>query len=287
MNQIIEKENIENLIYEVRGKQVMLDSDLAKLYQVETKRINEVVKRNKMRFPERYAFRITEEEYYSLKSHFATSKGGSRKGHTVFTEQGVAMLSTSLKSIIAINTSIAIMDTFVSMRKYISNNLIEQQYINNLVLEDHENIKLLQESFSKLEEKKKVSETYYNGQIYDAYSKIIEIFKTSKKELIIIDRYADTTVLDMIKKLKVKVILVTKRNGLLTNQDIERYNSQYNNLEVIYSDDYHDRYFVIDEKEVYHCGASINHAGSRTFSINKWEDKQICNNFIDTIKNIL
>ena len=287
MNNIIEKENIEKLIYEIRGKQVMLDSDLAKLYQVETKRINEVVKRNKMRFPERYAFRITEEEYYSLKSHFATSRGGSRKGHTVFTEQGVAMLSTSLKSIIAIKTSIAIMDAFVAMRKYISSNLIEQQYINNLVLEDHENIKLLQESFSKFEEKKINNETYYKGQIYDAYSKILEIFKTSKKELIIIDRYACAIVLDMIKKLKIKVIIITKRNSLLTNQDIERYNSQYNNLKVVYSDDYHDRYFIIDKKDVYHSGTSINHAGSRTFSINKWEDKKVCENFINSINNIL
>ena len=287
MNQIIQKENIENLIYEVRGKQVMFDSDLAKLYQVETKRINEVVKRNKMRFPERYAFRITEEEYYSLKSQNATSKGGSRKGHTVFTEQGVAMLSTSLKSIIAINTSIAIMDAFVAMRKYISTSLIEQQYINNLVLEDHKNIKLLQESFSKLEEKKKVTETYYKGQIYDAYSKILQIFKTAKKELIIIDRYADMTVLDIIKKIKVKVIIIIKRNGSLTDQDIERYTSQYNNLKLVYSDDYHDRYFIIDKKEVYHCGASINHAGSRTFSINKWEDKKVCENFISNINNIL
>ena len=141
----------------------MLDSDLAMLYQVETKRINEVVKRNKMRFPERYAFRITEEEYYSLKSQNATSKGGSRKGHTVFTEQGVAMLSTSLKSIIAINTSIAIMDAFVTMRKYISNSLIEQKYINNLVLGHDKKIELLQESFSKFEEKKINNETYYNG----------------------------------------------------------------------------------------------------------------------------
>ena len=260
MNQIIQKENIEKLIYEIRGKQVMFDTDLAKLYQVETKRINEVVKRNKMRFPKRYAFRITEEEYYSLKSQNATSKGGSRKGHTVFTEQGVAMLSTSLKSIIAINTSIAIMDAFVAMRKYISTSLIEQQYINNLVLEDHKNIKLLQESFSKLEEKKKVTETYYKGQIYDAYSKILQIFKTAKKELIIIDRYADMTVLDIIKKIKVKVIIIIKRNGSLTDQDIERYTSQYNNLKLVYSDDYHDRYFIIDKKEVYHCGASINHA---------------------------
>ena len=197
------------------------------------------------------------------------------------------MLSAVLKTEVAEEVSIAIMDAFVSMRKYISNNLIEQQYINNLVLEDHENIKLLQESFSKFEEKKKTNETYYNGQIYDAYSKIIEIFKTAKKELIIIDRYADMTVLDMIKKLKVKVILVTKRNGLLTNQDIERYNSKYNNLEIVYSDDYHDRYFIIDKKDVYHSGTSINHAGSRTFSINKWEDKNVCKSFIGNINSIL
>jgi adenine/guanine phosphoribosyltransferase-like PRPP-binding protein len=91
----------------------------------------------------------------------------------------------------------------------------------------------------------------------------------------------------MIKKLKVNVIIVTKRNSLLTNQDIERYNSQYNNLKVVYSDDYHDRYFIIDKKDVYHSGTSINHAGSRTFSINKWEDKQVCNSFINNIQNIL
>ena len=148
MNQIVEKENIENLIYEVRGKQVMLDSDLAKLYQVETKRINEVVKRNKMRFPERYAFRITEEEYCFLKSQNSTSKGGSRKGHTVFTEQGVAMLSTSLRSTIAINTSIAIMDAFVTMRKYISSNLIDQKYYNDMIIRHDSEIRLLQKTLS-------------------------------------------------------------------------------------------------------------------------------------------
>ena len=197
------------------------------------------------------------------------------------------MLSAVLKTEVAKEVSVSIMDAFVAMRKYISSNLIEQQYINNLVLEDHEKIKLLQESFSKFEEKKINNETYYKGQIYDAYSKILEIFKTSKKELIIIDRYADTKVLDMIKKLKVNVIIVTKRNSLLTNQDIERYNSQYNNLKVVYSDDYHDRYFIIDKKDVYHSGTSINHAGSRTFSINKWEDKQVCNSFVNNIQNIL
>lgn len=294
MNNITEKENLENLIYEIRGKQVMLDSDLARLYRCTngTKSINLAVKRHINRFPERFMFRLTDKEYKNLKFQSETSNleknyGGRRYNPYVFTEQGVAMLSAVLKTEVAEEVSVRIMDAFVAMRKYISSNLIEQQYINNLVLEDHENIKLLQESFSKFEEKKINNETYYKGQIYDAYSKILEIFKTSKKELIIIDRYADTKVLDMIKKLKIKVIIITKRNSLLTNQDIERYNSQYNNLKIVYSDDYHDRYFIIDKKDVYHSGTSINHAGSRTFSINKWEDKQVCNSFINNIQNIL
>ena len=289
MNQILEKENIENLIYEIRGKQVMLDSDLAILYKTPTGNINRAVKRNFKRFPKDFYFQLSYDEYKYLlcQTGIANKKGGRTVLPYVFTEQGVSMLSSVLKTDIAAEVSVNIMRAFVIMRKYISNNLIEQQYINNLVLEDHENIKLLQESFRKFEEKKKATETYFKGQIYDAYSKILEIFKTTKKELIIIDRYADTTVLDMIKKLKVKVILVTKRNGLLTDQDIERYNCQYNNLEVVYNDDYHDRYFIIDEKDVYHCGASINHAGSRTFSINKWEDKNVCENFLSNINNIL
>ena len=124
MNEIIEKENIiiENLICEIRGVQVMLDSNIAKLYQVETKRINEAVKNNPDKFRERFIFRITEEEYNSLRSKISTSKGGSRKGHTVFTEQGLYMLATILKSKVATNVSIAIMDTFVKMRHYINYN---------------------------------------------------------------------------------------------------------------------------------------------------------------------
>ena len=183
MNEMLVKENIkiENMIYEIRGKQVMLDSDLAKLYETETRRINESVKRNIERFPERFCFRITEEEYNSLKSQIATSKGGSRKGHTVFTEQGVAMLATVLKTKVATEVSIKIMDAFVTIRKYISSNLLEQKYINNMVLEDHDKIKLLEDYLQKLEKKKKVNEIYFNGQIYDAYSKIQEIFNSAKK----------------------------------------------------------------------------------------------------------
>ena len=291
----LKKENIEDLIYEIRGKQVMIDSDLARLYQCSngTKTINQAVKRHINRFPERFMFKLTKVEYRELlRSQTGTLKNGSRGEHSkylpyVFTEQGVAMLSAVLRTPVAEKVSIEIMDAFVAMRKYISSNMLEQRYINNLVLEDHENIKLLQQSFQKFEEKKITNETYYNGQIYDAYSKIIEIFKEAKEELIIIDRYADKQVLDMIKDLKVNVLLITKKNNLLKELDIEKYNKQYKNLKVIYSNNYHDRYFIIDKKEIYHSGTSINHAGSKTFSINKWQDKDVIDSFINRLNNIL
>ena len=156
---IIKEEKIENMIYEIRGKQVMLDSDLAKLYRVETKRINEAVRRNTEKFPERFCFKLTDEESNLFWSQFATKKnnyietrGGKYKNPRVFTEQGVAMLATILKSDVATQVSIAIMDAFVLMRKYISNELIEQKYINNLVIKHDENIKLLQDFFDKFED---------------------------------------------------------------------------------------------------------------------------------------
>ena len=171
--------------------------------------------------------------------------------------------------------SIKIMDAFVAVRKYISTNLIEQKYINILVLEDHEKIKALESSFAKFEEKRKVNEIYFNGQIYDAYSKIQEIFNEATKEIIIIDSYADYTLLDIIKRLKIKVIIITKPNNLLTKQDIIKYSKQYNNLKVIYDNTFHDRYFILDNKIVYHCGASINRIGYKTFSITLINDEEI------------
>jgi hypothetical protein len=211
-----------------------------------------------------------------LRSQIATSSlenyGGRRYLPRVFTEQGVAMLATILKSDIAIQVSINIMDAFVKMRKYISTNLLEQKYINELVLEDHENLLLLQESFDKLSEKRKNNEIYFNGMIYDAYSKIIDIMKEAKKELIIIDSYADKTILDMISKLKIEVILITKEKSLLSNLDIEKYNKQYNNLKIKYDNTFHDRYLIIDKSKLYHLGTSLNHIGEKTFSINKIED---------------
>ena len=213
MAEVIEKENIsiENLIYEVRGKQVMLDSDLAHLYECKngTKTINLAVKRHINRFPERFMFQLTKEEYYDIlrfQSETLELEQGKYSKYLpyVFSEQGFAMLATVLRTEIAEEISIRIMDAFVSMRKYISNTLIEQQYINNLVLENHEKIVTLEDAFKSFEEKRKVNEIYFNGQIYDAYSKIKEIFKRASHTLIVIDAYADTTLLDIIKKLKLK-----------------------------------------------------------------------------------
>lgn len=293
MNEVITKDEIEieNLIYEVRGKQVMLDSDLAKLYECTngTKDINKAVKRNLERFPEKFMFQLTDDEYEFLRFQIGTSKirGGRRYNPYVFTEQGVAMLSSVLHTTTAISVSIRIMDAFVTMRKYISSNLIEQKYINNLVLEDHDKIKALEISFNKLEEKKKTNEIYFNGQIYDAYSKIQEIFKSATKKLIIIDAYADNTILDMVKRLDVDVVVITKKNNLLTNQDIIKYNKQYNNLKVIYDNTFHDRYFIIDNTIVYHCGASINRIGYKTFSITLVGDEEISKLLMKKVDKII
>ena len=276
MYELKEELNIENMIYEIRGKQVMLDSDLAKLYNVETKRINEAVKNNPYKFPERFSFRLNKIEMENLWSKFSTAKisNMSRSYPRVFTEQGIAMLSTILKSKVAVETSIRIMDAFVKMRKIISSNLIEQKYINELVIKDNERINLLEESFSKLEEKEKVNHIFYEGQIYDAYSLLIDIFKGAKEEIIIIDNYADKSILDMITNLNVKITIVTKKFNLLKDIDIKKYNRQYHNLKVIYSDKFHDRFTIIDRKNLYHSGASYKDLGNKCFTITKIEDKE-------------
>ena len=290
MYELKEELNIENMIYEIRGKQVMLDSDLAKLYQCKngTKEINQAVKNNPDKFPERYSFQLSDNEYNNLRSNFLTSSlesgyGGRRYNPRVFTEQGIAMLSTILKSKVAVETSIRIMDTFVKMRKIISSSLIEKKYINELVIKDNERINLLEESFSKLEEKEKINHIFYEGQIYDAYSLLIDIFKEAKKEIIIIDNYADKSILDMITNLNVKVTVVTRKFNLLKDIDIKKYNKQYHNLKVIYSDKFHDRFIILDKKVLYHSGASYKDLGNKCFAITKIKDKE----YLETIiKNI-
>ena len=294
MNNIVVKkeEKLTNLIYEIRGKQVMLDSDLARIYECAngTKSINLAVKRHINRFPERFMFQLAEEEYNNLRFQSETAKKNtmSRTLPYAFTEQGVAMLATVLKTSVAEEMSIKIMDAFVAMRKFISSNLIEQKYINNLVLKHDYQITLLQKSLAQFEEKEPVSEIYFNGQIYDAYSKILDIFKSAKKELIIIDAYADKTLLDIIKEVpNINVTIITKTPSLLSKTTIEKYNKEYHNLDIKYDNTFHDRYFILDNSIVYHCGASINRIGYKTFSITKIGDKEVIAALITQINKII
>lgn len=285
-------EEIKKLIYNIRGKEVMLDSDLARLYHCKngTKDINKSVKRNLDRFPSDFYFQLTDDEYNFLKFQSGTSnilgRGGVRKLPYVFTEQGVAMLATILRTEIASQMSVNIMRAFVAMRHYIGNNDFRLSNMETKLIEHDLEIKLLEETFDKFEEKKKINEIYFNGQIYDAYSKILDIFNESKNDIIIIDTYADNKLLDIIKQLKVNAILITT-NKYLNNEIISRYNRQYSNLKVIYDNTFHDRYFILDKDIVYHSGTSINRIGYKTFSINIINDKDIKESLLIRIENII
>ncbi len=293
---IKEEDNIKDMIYEVRGKQVMLDSDVAKLYSVETKRINEVVKRNLNRFPEDFCFQLTMEEIKNLclRSQIATlnTVGNLRGLHYkylpyAFTEHGVMMLSGLLKSDIAVKVNIQIINAFILIKKYISSDFIEQNYYNKMLIKHDNDIKLLQESFNKLTNlKETTNHIFFEGQIYDAYSKIIDILSISNKELIIIDNYADKTLLDIISKINKKTLLITSKNNYIEKIDINKYHEQYNNLKVITNNTFHDRYFIIDKTIFYHCGTSLNNAGTKTFSINRIEDGIVKKSLIDKVKDI-
>ena len=287
MNEIIGTEtiNIEDMIYEIRGKQVMLDSDLARLYECTngTKTINQAVKRHINKFPERYMFQLTKNEYDNLKSQFGTSSlntyGGVRKMPYAFTEQGVAMLATILKTPVADIVSMKIIDAFVYMKRYLS---FENK--NSIILNHEERILKLEKSFDKLNEKEKINAIFYEGQIYDAYSLLIDIFKEAKEEIIIVDNYADKSILDMITNLNVKVTIVTRKFNLLKDIDIKKYNRQYHNLKVIYSDKFHDRFIILDKKVLYHSGASFKDLGNKCFAINKIEDNEYLKNILKKIK---
>ena len=275
MNEIIKNDviDIKNMIYEIDGKEVMLDSDLAKLYHVETKRINEAVKNNSNKFPKRYLIRISDSEYNSLKSKISTSKGGSRKGHTAFTEQGVYMLATILKSPVATEVSIRIMDTFVKMRHYINynNNILPRKF---LLLENKvdENTKRIDELFDKFSPKEIAKDAiFYKGDIYDAYSVLLDIFNLSKEEIIIIDNYVGKELLDTLKEINKKIIIVSSN----INETLkDKYQKQYNNITFINNNSYHDRFIIIDRIKLFHCGASFKDLGKKCFGISEMDNKK-------------
>ena len=261
----------------------MLDSDLATLYGCKngTKEINQAVKNNIEKFSERYCFRITEKEYSSLKSKVLTSRGGSRKGHTVFTEQGVYMLATILKGKLATSITIAIMDAFVVMKNIINTSLIEQKYFNELTIKNTEDIKLLQESFDKLNTKESNNHIFYEGQIYDAYSLLIDILSKAKKEIIIIDNYAGKKLFDIIRDINVKVKIYTEN---IDNISKEKYEKQYSNIEIITTNTFHDRFIIIDNRVLYHSGASFKDLGKKCFAITKIVEDNILKELLDKLE---
>lgn len=295
-----EIENIKNLIYTIRGKQVMLDSDVAMLYHYETKKINQTVKRNIQRFPESFCFQLDEKELESLRSQIATLKiekqfdslrsqsvtlnkngrGQHRKYLPyVFTEQGIAMLSGLLKNDIAIQVSINIMNAFVEMRKIIINNAFVFQEINSMKTKLLEHDKKFDAVFDELQKDKGTEfkqKIFFNGQIYDSYSLIIDIIKSAKTKILIIDNYIDDSILKMLSKKNknVEVVILTSQNCNLNKLDISRFNKQYPSLKISYTNKFHDRFIIIDNKELYHSGASLKDLGKKCFAISKIEDME-------------
>ena len=291
--------NIQNLIYVVRGKQVMLDSDLAQLYQIETRTLNQSVKRNIKRFPIHYRFQLTNEEYEDLKSQIVTSSidngnyGGRRKLPFAFTEQGIAMLSSVLRSDVAIQINICIMDTFVEIRRYVSNNTLLYEKVNNLELKQLAYQKSTDEKFDKVfqyienhaEDEQKI---FFDGQIYDAFSLIASLIQKAQKEIILIDGYVDIGTLNFLGKKNdgVDVKIYTYDNAKLTNTDIANFNSQYPTLTVKRTQVFHDRFLVIDESMVYHIGASIKDAGKKCFGISLWQDPVMVADLLNRLKMV-
>lgn len=271
-------EEIKNLIYTIRGKQVMLDSDVAILYHYQTKRINEAVKRNKERFQENFCFQLTTEEIKNIKmpnvvlnlknennwSQFATSSKSENIKHRgkkylpyVFTEQGIAMLSGLLKNDIAVQVSINIMNAFVEMRKFLIQNGQIFERLTNIEYKLLEHDKKFNEVFNQLQVEENIKQKiFFEGQIYDAYSLIIDIIKKANKKILIIDNYIDDSVLKILTKKNnnVEVVILTSDKTNIQQIDIQKFNKEYPILKVAKTNKFHDRFIIIDNEEMYHLG---------------------------------
>ena len=269
---------IKNLIYSIRGKQVMLDSDLASLYQVETKNLNKAVKRNIERFPASFCFQLTEEEVENLRFQFGTSSlsyGGRRYLPYVFTEQGVAMTSAILRSDIAVKVSVEIMEAFVEMRRMLISNASLFHRLDKIELKQLEADQRFEEIFKALESDKLHSEKgiFYNGQVVDAYAFVSDIIRSTKSCIILLDNYVDDTVLTLLGKRSdnVTATIYTKSISNQLRLDVQRYNSQYPNIEVEVFSDAHDRFMIIDDTELYHIGASLKDLGKKWFAFSRMD----------------
>lgn len=252
-------EDIKNLIYNIRGKQVMLDSDVAKLYDCETKYVNRVVKRNIERFPEEFCFQLTEKEYEFLRCQFVTLKNGRGQHRKympyVFTEHGITMLASLLTSKIAINISIKIINTFIEMRKFISSNGKIFERLTSMEYKLLEHDKKFDILFDELQKNKELKQRiFFEGQIYDAYSLIIDIIKKANRKIVIIDNYIDDSILKMLtkKNKNVEVVILTSDKSNILKLDVQKFNKEYPVLKIAKTNKFHDRFIIIDNNELYH-----------------------------------
>lgn len=293
--------NIQNLIYIIRNQQVMLDSDLAKLYQVETKALNRAVKRNADRFPEDFCFQLTNEEFDSLRCQIGTSKpdatedadgrGGRRYLPYVFTEQGISMLASVLHSEVAVNVSIGIMRTFVEMRRFIASNALLFERISTVELKQLEYQKRTDEKLEQVfeyisEHEESSQKIFFDGQIYDAFSLLAELIQKADKKIILVDGYVDIKTLNLLSKKKagVSATIYTSKSAKLTNADMENFNAQYPSLELQYIKTFHDRFLILDSTIGYHVGASLKDAGKKCFGINLIQDRGIINDILQRLE---
>lgn len=281
----ISNEEIKNLIYTIRGKQVMLDSDVARLYQYTTKNINKAVKRNIDRFPEDFCFRLTENEFQNLRFQFGTLNKKVNNGDVtrkylpyVFTEQGISMLAGVLKNEIAVKVSVNIIRAFVEMRKFLILNGQVFERLTNIEYKLLEHDKKFDEVFNQLQSKENIKQKiFFDGQIYDAYSLVVDIIKKANRKILIIDNYIDDSILKMLTKKNnnVEVVILTSEKSNIQQIDIQKFNKEYPILKVAKTNKFHDRFIIIDNEEMYHLGASIKDLGKKCFGINKIEDVEI------------
>ena len=278
MVEISKTNEVQSKIYTIRGLQVMLDSDLAELYGVETRILNQAVKRNIERFPNRFYFQLNITEFTEWRSQIVMSnnvKMGMRWKPYAFTEQGIAMLAGVLKSKIAVKVSIQIIDTFVKMRRFLNSNSNVYQRIDLLEFKQIETDKKVDKVLNAMESKElqPKQKIFYNGQVFDAHIFLSDLFKKAKKSITIIDNYIDKTVLVHLgeKNKSVKVIIYTKQVTLQLKLNENKFNEQYGNLTIKEFKDSHDRFIIIDDEEIYHFGASLKDLGKKWFAFSKMD----------------
>jgi len=273
---IISLEHIESKIYTINGMQVMIDEDLAGLYGVETRVLNQAVKRNSERFPQSFCFQLTEIDLENLRSQIVTSSwGGRRTLPYAFTEQGVAMLSAVLKSETAVKMSIQIINAFVAMRRFILSNAQVFQRIDNLELKQTQTDKKLSQVLDVIESRdvQPKQGIFYDGQVFDAYVFINDLVKSAKKSVVLIDNYIDESVLVLfsVRKKGVTLSILTKSISKKLQLDIKKHNEQYPPVNIKEFSKAHDRFLIIDGKTVYHVGASLKDLGKKWFAFSKMD----------------